>query len=59
MYKRQIAIKLTVVPVDVQVKTNAAGVSIDGTDYSVVGLSMTFQWEQFNVISDGTNWYIW
>jgi hypothetical protein len=34
-------------------------VTIDGTDYSAVGLPMTFQWEQFNVISDGTNWFIW
>jgi predicted subunit of tRNA(5-methylaminomethyl-2-thiouridylate) methyltransferase len=55
----RIAFKLAVTPVDVQVKTNAAGVTIDGTDYSAVGLPMTFQWEQFNVISDGTNWFIW
>ncbi len=55
----RLAFKLAVAPVDVQVKTNAAGVTIDGTDYSAVGLPMTFQWEQFNVISDGTNWFIW
>ena len=55
----RIAFKLAVTPVDVQVKTDAPGVTIDGTDYSAVGLPMTFQWEQFNVISDGTNWFIW
>ena len=55
----RIGFKLAVAPVDVQVKTDAAGVTIDGTDYSAVGLPMTFQWEQFNVISDGTNWFIW
>jgi hypothetical protein len=54
----RIAFKLAVVPVDVQVKTDAAGVTIDGTDYSGVGLSIAAQWEQFNVISDGSNWFI-
>ena len=54
----RIAFKLAVAPVDVQVKTHAPRVTIDGTDYSTVGLPMTFQWEQFNVISDGTNWFI-
>lgn len=55
----RIAFKLAVVPVDVQVKTSGAGITIDGTDYSAVGLSFTAQWEQFNVISDGSNWFIW
>ena len=55
----RIAFKLAVAPVDVQVKTHAGGVTIDGTDYSAVGLPLTFQWEQFNVISDGTDWFIW
>ena len=54
----RIAFKLTVVPVDVQIKTDAPGVTIDGTDYSAAGLPMASQWEQFNVISDGTNWFI-
>ena len=54
----RIAFKTTVVPVDIQIKTNAAGVLIDGTDYSAVGLALTTQWEQISVISDGTNWYI-
>ena len=55
----RIAFKLAAVPLNVEVRTDAAGVTIDGTDYSAVGLPMTFQWEQFNVISDGTNWFIW
>jgi hypothetical protein len=54
----RVAFKLAVVPVDVQVKTSGAGVLIDGTDYSGVGLPLTAQWEQFNVISDGSNWFI-
>ena len=52
------AFKLAVVPVDVQVKTSGAGITIDGTDYSAVGLSITAQWEQVSVISDGSNWFI-
>ncbi len=55
----RVAFKLAVVPVDVQVKTSGAGITIDGTDYSGVGLPLTAQWEQFNVISDGSNWFIW
>ena len=55
----RVAFKLAVVPVDVQVKTSGAGVTIDGTDYSGVGLPLTAQWDQFNVISDGSNWFIW
>lgn len=55
----RIAFKLIVVPVDVQIKTDAPGVTIDGTDYSAAGLPMASQWEQFNVISDGSNWFIW
>lgn len=54
----RVAFKLAVVPVDVQVKTSGAGITIDGTDYSAVGLPLTAQWEQFNVISDGSNWFI-
>jgi len=55
----RVAVKTTVVPVDIQIKTNAPGVTIDGTDYSAAGLPMASQWEQFNVISDGSNWFIW
>ena len=55
----RVAFKMAVVPVDVQVKTSGAGITIDGTDYSGVGLAITAQWEQFNLISDGTNWFIW
>jgi hypothetical protein len=54
----RVGFKLAVVPVDVRVKTSGAGVTIDGTDYSVVGLPMNVQWDQFNVISDGSNWFI-
>lgn len=55
----RVAFKLTVVPVDVQIKTDAPGVTIDGTDYSALGLPMTFVREQFNVISDGSEWHIY
>lgn len=44
---------------NIEVRTNAAGVLIDGTDYSAVGLPLAVQWEQINVLSDGVNWFIW
>jgi hypothetical protein len=43
---------------DIQIQTNAPGVLIDGTDYSVVGLPLTTQFEMINLISDGNDWYI-
>ena len=54
-----IAIKTIIAPVDIQIKSNAFGVRIDGTDYSTTGLSLTRQFEQISVISDGTHWYIY
>jgi hypothetical protein len=54
----RVAFKLAVPPVDVQIKTDALGVNIDGTDYSVTGLPVTSQWEQFSMISDGVDWFI-
>lgn len=44
---------------DIQIKTNAAGILIDGTDYSAVGIPLTVQYEQLNFVSDGTDWFIW
>ena len=44
---------------DVQVRTSGAGILIDGTDYSSVGLDLKKQYEQISVISDGTNWWIY
>ena len=55
----RVAVKVIETPVNVQVKTNALGVEIDGTDYSAVGLSLTTKYEQVSFISDGTNWYIY
>lgn len=55
-----VACKVVASPItDVQIKTNAAGVLIDGTDYSAIGLPLTVQFEQLNFISDGSNWFIW
>lgn len=54
-----IALKAIVVPTDIQIKTSGVGVNIDGTDYSTTGLSLTSQWEQISLISDGTHWYIY
>ena len=54
-----IAIKTIVVPTDIQIKTSGGGINIDGTDYSATGLSLTSQWEQLSLISDGTHWYIY
>jgi len=44
---------------DIQIRTSGAGIDIDGTDYSSTGLSLTSQYEQINVISDGSNWFIY
>ena len=55
----KVIIKLIEVPVDVQIFTNAGGVFIDGTDYNAIGLALTIQYESINLISDGTNWYIY
>jgi len=46
-------------PVGVEVRTSGAGILIDGTDYSSTGLALTAQWEQINIISDGTGWFIY
>jgi len=46
-------------PVGVEVRTSGAGILIDGTDYSAAGLSLTAQWEQISLISDGTDWFIY
>ena len=54
-----IAIKTIVVPTDIQIKTSGGGINIDGTDYSATGLSLTTQWEQISLISDGVHWYIY
>ena len=54
----RVGFKQTVVPVDVQIKTDAPGVTIDGTDRSVAGLPLAAQWDQISVVSDGTNWFI-
>lgn len=43
---------------NIQVKTASAGVTIDGTDRSVTGLSLYNQYDAYVFISDGTNWFI-
>tara|TARA_R110002020_G_scaffold23658_6_gene78636 strand:- start:1617 stop:3119 length:1503 start_codon:yes stop_codon:yes gene_type:complete len=54
-----IAIKAIVTPTDIQINTSGVGINIDGTDYSVTGLSLTSQWEQITLISDGSDWFIY
>jgi hypothetical protein len=55
----KIAFKTIIAPVDIQIKTNTAGVDIDGTDYSSTGLILSTAYEQISLISDGTDWYIY
>lgn len=43
----------------IEVRTSGAGIDIDGTDYSSTGLPLSSQWEQINMISDGTDWFIY
>jgi len=44
---------------DIRLLTSGAGILIDGTDYSAVGLELKKQYEQISVISDGTDWFIY
>lgn len=44
---------------DVRILTSGAGILIDGTDYSSIGLELKKQYEQISVISDGTDWFIY
>lgn len=56
----RVGIKVIIATVtDIQIKTSGAGITIDGTDYSTNGLALTQQYEQINLISDGTNWFIY
>lgn len=56
----RVAVKVIFATVtDIQVKTSGAGVEIDGTDHSATGLPLTVQFEQINIISDGTHWWIY
>jgi len=43
----------------ISIKTHTSGVLIDGVDRSSTGLSLTSQYEQVNLISDGTNWFVY
>tara|TARA_R110000824_G_scaffold100400_2_gene238760 strand:- start:848 stop:1288 length:441 start_codon:yes stop_codon:yes gene_type:complete len=57
----RVAAKAIAVPATVtsiEVRTSGAGILIDGTDYSATGLALK-QYEMVNVISDGTNWFIY
>lgn len=54
----RVAVKAAVVPVDIQVRTAAGGVTIDGVDRSAAGYPVAAQWDHLEVISDGTNWFI-
>mgnify|MGYP003640709383 CR=1 FL=1 len=56
----RVGIKVIIATVtDIQIKTSGAGITIDGTDYSATGLALSAQYEQINLISDGTNWFIY
>ena len=55
----KVALKTVASPSDVRLLTSGAGILIDGTDYSAVGLELKKQYEQISVISDGTDWFIY
>lgn len=42
----------------IQIKTPSAGITIDGVDRSVTGLSIFNQYDAYTLVSDGTNWFI-
>jgi hypothetical protein len=50
---------ITATPASIEIRTSGAGIEIDGTDYSSTGLPLASQWEQINMISDGTDWFIY
>lgn len=50
---------ITSAPTGIEIRTSGAGIEIDGTDYSSTGLPLASQWEQINMISDGTDWFIY
>ena len=50
---------ITGTPTGIEIRTSGAGILIDGTDYSSTGLPLASQWEQINMISDGTDWFIY
>ena len=55
----RVSVKVIASITSVHVKTNTAGVQIDGVDHSTTGLSLTSQWEQRSFICDGTHWYLY
>lgn len=55
----RVSVKAIASITSVQIKTNTAGVQIDGVDHSTTGLSLTSQWEQRSFICDGTHWYLY
>ena len=56
----RVAVKvITATPTSIEVRTSGAGIDIDGTDYSASGLVLADQFEQINLTSDGTDWFIY
>jgi hypothetical protein len=56
----RVGIKVIIATVtDIQIRTSGAGITADGTDYSASGLPLSAQYEQINLISDGSNWFIY
>lgn len=54
-----VGVKLVVAPTGNQELRTTLGATMDGTDYSANGLVFTVQYEQLNLVSDGTDWFIW
>jgi len=56
----RIAVKVIAATVTgIELRTSGAGITVDGTDYSASGLALSEQYEMVNVISDGTDWFIY
>ena len=56
----RVAVKvITATPTSIEIRTSGAGIDIDGTDYSASGLVLADQFEQINLTSDGTDWFIY
>jgi hypothetical protein len=55
---RRVGVKVITTVTNIQVRTNAVGVTIDGTDRSSIGLGIYNQWDAYTFVSSATAWYI-
>jgi hypothetical protein len=55
---RRVGVKVITSVTNIQVITNAVGVTIDGVDRSTIGLGIYNQWDAYTFVSSASAWYI-